>query len=341
MKRAWAALVVTLVLVVPARLYETFSLVDPKTGFYTDGGRTAGIVAAATAVGMIAIAALGRGPSEQAGKPFRSVPAGVLAALSGAFVAGQSLVGMAVRTSDGNTVMDDVLAVAGLFAAVSLFAAAYDFASGETVLRRHPLLALPPSVWGCLCLISLFVDYAATVNRLENVYHTFTVVFLLLFLFCQAKLLSGLGSDKDGRPIYAYGFSAVVAVLADAVPNLALYFSGSPLLGSFPVGLHLVNVVLAAYILVYLSALERGTAAAPEPQGAGQTGGGPGNPAENAQGPGASPKPENAEKPAPNSEFSPASFRMCQEFLKGAYRSEEKFMEKRGNPASAAKSLKS
>lgn len=345
MKRAWVALLVTLVLVIPARLYVTFTLVDPTTGFYSDGGKMAGIVTAVMAVGVIFIIALSyrRSPGRTAA-PLRSAAAGVFAALSGVFIAGQSLVSIKM-TGDG-VVMNNIFAAAGLFAAVSFLAAAYDFASGETVLRRKPILALLSSVWGCLCLISLFVNYAATVDRLENVYHTFTVAFLLLFLFSQAKLLSGIDEEKGGKLIYAYGFSAVIITLSDAVPNLALYFSGKSLLGSFPVGLHLANIILTAYILVYLSALQRVKTEAVIVSVPPSVGGHEENP-ENADSTADEGKsetilqPEKAADKPQNSGVSSDSVQMCLEFLKDAYQSENKFVENRENAAIAAKSIKS
>ena len=253
MKRAWTALLITLAAVLPARFYAAFRLVDPKTGFYTDGGRIAVAAAVVALAGAVLAAAFGRRKAQpKTREPLRSVSAAVFAALSGAFVAGQAVVSLA--DAGGPSPLNVVLALFGVCAAASFLTAAYDFASGSTVLRQHPLVALLVPLWGCLRLVSLFVSYAAVVDRFENVYHTFTVVLLLLFLFSQAKLLTGVDEDRGGRMIFLYGFPAIVAALTDALPNLALLFAGQKTLGSFPAGLFFANAVLAVYLIVYLAA---------------------------------------------------------------------------------------
>lgn len=253
MKRAWTALLITLAAVLPARFYAAFRLVDPKTGFYTDGGRIAGAAAIVALAGAVLAAAFGRRKAQpKTREPLRSVSAAVFAALSGAFVAGQAVVSLA--DAGGPSPLNVVLALFGVCAAASFLTAAYDFASGSTVLRQHPLVALLVPLWGCLRLVSLFVSYAAVVDRFENVYHTFTVVLLLLFLFSQAKLLTGVDEDRGGRMIFLYGFPAIVAALTDSLPNLALLFAGQKTLGAFPAGLFFANAVLAVYLIVYLAA---------------------------------------------------------------------------------------
>ena len=253
MKRAWIALLITFAAVLPARFYIAFNLVDQKNGFYTDGGTLAGIAAAAALLGAVLASAFGRRKTQPLSRePLRSVSAALLAALSGVFVAGESIVGLA--DAGGPTLLNGILAVLGVCAAVSLMAAAYDFASGSSVLRQRPLVALFVPIWGCLRLVSLFVSYAAVVDRFEDIYHTFTVVMLLLFLFSQTKFLTGVDAERGGKMMFLYGFPAVVAALTDALPNIALLFAGRKTLGTFPTGLFLVNAVLGVYAAVYLAA---------------------------------------------------------------------------------------
>lgn len=269
MKRAWAALLVTLAAVLPARLYAAFKLVDPQTGFYTDNGKFAVICAAVTVLGIVLTALFSRRrAAELRNAPLRNVPAAAFAALAAMFVAGNSLVSLAA--SDGFNVLNIILMVSGVCAAVALLMATYDFSSGETVLRHHPLAALLVPVWGCLCLVSLFVTYGATVNRFESVYHTCTVALMLLFLFSQSKLLAGV-EEKDGsRVVFGYGFAAVIFALTDAVPNIATLFAGGGASGSssgfltllssgsettaFPAGMYFVECALAVYAVAWIAA---------------------------------------------------------------------------------------
>ncbi len=259
MKRTWCIWAAVLLVVLPLRIYSVFFLVDPQTGFYTDGGKMAGIAATAAAVGILALLVLGR--KETVKHPYaahRSPAAAAFAVLAGLFAAGAPFMTFAQNLlSNGKPdTMDAVLALTGVLAAVAFFAAAYDFGTGAGFLRKHPLVALFPTIWGCLFFISLFITYASTVNRFDNIYHTFTVIFLLLFLFSQAKLLSGM-DENAVRLAVPFGFSASVMALTDAVPNLALFFSGRKMLGSFEVGVQGTNLVIAAYILTCLAVMCR------------------------------------------------------------------------------------
>ncbi len=328
MKRAWAVLLATLVVVLPARLYAAFRLVDDKTGFYSDGNRLAAAAAAVALLGIVLVMAFGRRKEPKYQRPpLRSVSAAVFAALSGIFIAGESLVGLI--GGDGFVAMNILLALLGVCAAAAMLTAAYGFASGEAVLRRHPLVALFAPLWGCLCMISLFISYGAPVNRFDNVYHTFTVALLLLFLFSQAKLLSGVDEDGGAKMVFSYGFAAAVAALTDSVPNLALLFAGRKTLGTFPVGLYLSNLFLAVYILVFLAAEGRRRTPLPMVAITPEFAGGD--------------EPANAEKPKDGGAAEAASdpFPLYLEFLQKNYRGENKFVENAKHEMSSSASVKS
>lgn len=333
MKRAWTVLIVTLLVVIPVRLYSVFNLVDLKTGFYTDGGKSVGITTAVAVLGVVLVMAFGvKNAPVRPHAPLRNAAAAVFAALSGVFIAGESLVNLA--GPGGPSVINGIIALFGVCAAASFLTAAYDFAAGETILSQHPLVALLAPVWGCLCLISLFITYAASVNRFDNIYHTFTVVLLLLFLFSQTKLLSGMDEKGGGRMIFAYGFAAVIAALTDAVPNLALYFADQKTLGIFPTGLYLTNIFLSVYILTYLTAESRRRTSAPMVSIA---------PDFNAN---SSPAGKEDQPPEKTGDVRPEKEKTNPEpnvikFLQKAYRSEDKFVENTGALSDAVHSSKS
>ena len=256
MKRAWAAMLATLAVVLPLKIYAAFNFTGPSVNYYTDGGGMAALAAVLAVVGAVAAMALAyRSAGRRQAHSVRSPLSAVFAVLSGLFIAGQSLVNFVGEQS--TTVANILFVVFSFLAAIPFFAVAYDFGSGETTLRSHPLLSLLPSVWGCFCLIFLFIDYAAEVDRIENVYHTFTVLFLLLFIFAQAKLLSGMDDRKNVKWVFAFGFAAVIFAGTDSATNIVLLASGRRTLGSFPQSLYVTNLVLVVYIAAYMAAAER------------------------------------------------------------------------------------
>ena len=266
MKRALAVSAVTAAAVLSLKLYAFFALADASAGFYSDGGRLALCALILAAAGSAAAFLL----AKRAGVPgdvtcVSSAPAGALASLTGAAVALESVLGLLGRypvsaeaqASLSVTVTDNLFFIAGFPAAVVFFLAARDLLNAGNFLRRHPLAALLPPVWGCFGMIALFIDYAAAVNRIENVYHTFTAATLLLFLFSQAKTFSNVDGEKGRARLFPFGFAAVVFAVTDSVPNAVLLCCGRTPMGSFPEGLYFVNLALAMYAAAYLAAVRR------------------------------------------------------------------------------------
>ncbi len=160
MKRAWAVLLVTLVVVLPARLYAVFNFVDLKTGFYTDGGkirrhrgscdcRSASYLSWCSAGRNVAEVSACTAEKRSMLRFLRRFPASLSRASLSSTLAGP----------DGLTVMNGLLALFGVCAAASFLTAAYDFAAGETDPSPAPDCSALAPLWGCLCLVSLFVSY--------------------------------------------------------------------------------------------------------------------------------------------------------------------------------------
>ena len=257
MKHAWTAFLVTAAVFLPARIWTLFHFIDPGTSFFTDGGITAGILAlllAGCVVFLMRLCDCGVG-EKVPDPPSRSTLLFILSLLCGIAVLAQSAAFLSVAWNDKSLIPERIFYGFGFLASAAFLTAAFGFSSGKALLRRAPLIALLPSVWGCLGLVLMFIRYAAAVDRLENLYHTFTAAFLLLFLVSQAKIQSGVGGPEAGKRIYAYGLPAVTMTLVTAVPNLALDFAGKETLGIFPIGMHVVNLFLAAYAAAFLASL--------------------------------------------------------------------------------------
>ncbi len=268
-KSAWIILAVTLLVTLPARLSQILLFMDRKTGFYSDGGVLTAVVSVGLAAGALAVAVLcytDRGKPKDY-RPIRSIPAAVLGILAGLGLVIESAAGLMNGSSGQIHFMYMILSLVGILTGIVFMLTAYDFSVGENRFEKYPVLALVPPVWGCVGLVALFITYVAVANVSENIYNTFTVIFLLLFLFAQAKLLAGVESQRSSRLIYAFGMPAILLSLVTGISGAVSYFIGVSPVGYFPVGLHFVNVLLALYIFAFLLAVRKlpdGEAAAGE-----------------------------------------------------------------------------
>lgn len=268
MKHAWIVFLVALVVALPVRLYQLLVLMEEDTGFLNGGAMSTTLLVIVLLVALAAIVVICMGSKRMpvGYTPLRSIPTAVLAGLTGALLLFESigniftysaLLSQVPANGESTTpagVIGLAMAIVGILAALAIFLAAYGFATGSNPMGMHPLIALLPAVWGCICLVLLFISYTAVVNVSENVYDMFSVVLLLLFLFAQAKLFAGVDSVKSGRMMVATGLPAALMALLTSVPTLLMAAMGRTVPGLFPAGLHLVNLSMACYILSFLFA---------------------------------------------------------------------------------------
>ena len=314
-KSAWIVLAVAVLISLPTRLYQIFFLADRNTGFYTDGGTTTGIISICFTVGvvLIVIMCIMDKQDSKVYHPIRNIPAAVLTVLAGLGLVIESLVSLGTSSLEPNYFMYMILSLFGILAGAVLILTAYDFAVGQNHFSRFPLLALMPTLWGCVCLVALFITCVPVVNVSENIYDAFTVIFLLLFLFSQAKMLSGVENVKSGRLVYIFGIPAIFLTLVTGVSGSAMLFAGVEQAGTFPSGLHLVNFLMALYIFSFLLALHR----LPDAQQLDSK-----EPVEVKAVP--------EEKPGQSPSL--IDWENCWEFLTKEYKSEEKFVERASGP---------
>lgn len=258
-KYAWMVLAIGAVVVLPLRLYESLFLLEPKTGFYSDGGKASLVTAVLMAVFAAAAAVIGvRGGQPLAVKyRVRSIPTAVCSAFAGALLLIVSAGGLVAPPQGDSSVIYRIFSASGIAAGVVFLMQSYGFSTGLSLLEKHPVAALLPSAWGCFGMMVLFVEFSAVVNSADNAYYTGTAIFLLLFLFSQAKMFTGVESEKSGKLIYAAGFPAVLLSLATSVPGIVLFAAGESGESILRIGLYAVNFLLACSIVFYLRALER------------------------------------------------------------------------------------
>ena len=253
-KNAWIVFTVALLITLPTRIYQVLFLVDQDTGFYTDGIRTTAFVSAGLAAGVLLLIAMCFMDKSEKPRysPIRSVPAAVVGTLAGLGIILQYAVGIFTAAAPQNSIPSIILALLGIGAGAVFILTSYNFATGSNTFEERPLLALIPSVWGCASLVSLFITYVAVVNVSENIYDTFTVIFLLLFLFAQAKMFARIDDEKSGKLIYMFGFPAALLALVTGIPGTVMVLGNISHTSTFPAGLYPVNVLLALYVVLFM-----------------------------------------------------------------------------------------
>ncbi len=254
-ERIWPVFWAAWLLIFPLRLLQQIFLVDGETGFYTDEKLTSYLLTGLLIVGILLFFWLcrkERKTPEESLPVLKSLPGAAGGVLAGLLFAGQGLYSLFGEPCVGNEIINRVLSVVGLATGGVFLCLAYGMAVGKNFLGACPLLGLIPSLWGCICLIAMFITYTAAVNGVENFYDTCTVVFFLLFLFSLAKYLTG---TEGPAGIYRYGFPAVLLASVTALPAFVLTLLGKELSSAFSASLHLLNLGLLPFTLAVLWAV--------------------------------------------------------------------------------------
>lgn len=315
-KNAWIVTAAALAVCLPVRLYQIFALSDGATGFYNDGSTVTWILSVLLAAGAALAAVMcyrGAGAETKGYRPLRSLPSAVFGVLAGLGLAVQSVVSLAAD-GEQNRFMYMILSCFGILAGVVLILTAYDFVTEQNHFERFPALALLPPLWGCILLVTLFVAYVSMVNVADHLFNAAAMVFVLLFLFSQAKLLAGTEREKSARMAFVFGLPAVLLCLLTGVSGTAAAFAGLLPAGSFPAGLHLLTIVFALYIAAFLAALQ--SAPPVKELSVAEEGAEPAAP----------------EVAVPEQSEEKSQWSVCGEFLAGAYRSEAVFRQHTPSP---------
>ena len=133
-------------------------------------------------------------------------------------------------------------------------------------------------------------------------------------------MLAGIETEKSTKRIYVFGLPAVLMALLTGIPSAVLLFSGASRTSAFPVGLHLVNILMAFYIIAFLAAVSHLPDIASK-QSVTETAGQELHEAESKTTVDIAVQPDDA----PRQES-------CIAFLRKAYLSEEKFTERGKSP---------
>lgn len=273
-KPVWIVFLAALFLALPARIYQLFFLLDVKEDTYKYGGLSSAIILSLLGLSILLILILSyvnkSAPEEY--KPVKSVPTAAFCALTGAAIIFHAFVSMADTKEEANTALSIIgsatgsgqlyamrvfLSLFGIMAGLVILITAYNFLQGVNMFHHFPLVALVPSLWGCVNLAVLFVTDTASVNVAENAFDMFTVIFTLLFLFSQSRLFAGIDVKKNMKSAYMFGLPCILLALVTSVSGVAFSFYRKVSFTSLSMSSYLMNICMAIYIILFLISTQR------------------------------------------------------------------------------------
>lgn len=221
-KYLWIPFAVFLAALLPLRLYQVLYLIDPETGFSTGNPYVLQILLGLVALFVLTLMfmCLTCKNTPERYDMGKNIFAGAFSMLTGASMLAESAYFLLDFLSDQSKGPSLVQAVLGVLAAVVFVMMGVCSFTGRNLLERVPLLTLLPTVWCCVRLVFSFLSYTNIATNSSDMLDLLSTSFLLIFLFTQAKLLSGFTTPKSGKRAVVAGMSAVVLLFVFRLPSL-------------------------------------------------------------------------------------------------------------------------
>ena len=223
MKYMWILFAVAFFIIVPFHVYQVIFLGETNTGiFVAGGGYTMALLLAIFAVFVLLLIIMSAG-CKNAPKQHviqKNIFAGVFALAVSALLFLDSTHDLVEYVTSSNETQTFIMAGASALAAIAFIFLAVSSFSGKNLFRSAPLIALFTTVWGCIRLVVTFLRYTNIVSNGESMLHIISIIFILLFLFSQAKLLAGVENDKTVKHTFVLGMCAIVGIAVFYIPSL-------------------------------------------------------------------------------------------------------------------------
>ncbi len=221
-KYLWIPFAVFLAALLPLRLYQVLKLIDPETGFSSGEPYMLQILLGLTALFVLILMSMSivcKNIPER-----YEIRKNIFAAAFSVLVSVSMLVESACFLLNFISGQDKapglVQAILGVLAAAIFAMAGISSFTGRNLLERVPMLTLLPSLWCGVRLVFSFLKYTNVATNSSEMLDLLSTSFLLIFLFTQAKLLSGFTTPKTGKRAVVAGMSAVVLLFVFRLPAL-------------------------------------------------------------------------------------------------------------------------
>lgn len=258
-------------LAVALRLWQTFTIIEPDTGFYKTKDFTVTalyVVLAVASLMMFFIAYLSKKvpqPTLPAGK---NVGLGIMSAVVSVsiLVNATTQISGFLKTLESQKMYYEVNKVSsylmkngtlprGIEGILAIISAIYfllfalRFFGVKINIENRKVLAVIPVFWATARMIQRFTRTISFIFVSDLLLELFMIGFLMLFLLYFAQFVSKVNSRHVMNKVYAYGLISAMFALVISVPKIAVAIV-LPSLNSSTNPLEICNVAIAVFILV-------------------------------------------------------------------------------------------
>ena len=236
----WVLIAATVILV-PLRIIQYFTILEPQTGFYTEINALVYAFAAVMALTLFFFIFEGikNGKRLEMVKQDKTnvgygVACGLVMTMCSICIlrhAGTCFGGdyESTVTAESQLDMEKIMMLEGILAIIS---AVYFFICGMMVILRKGfgeklrVLSLVPVLWYLVRLITMFTKAISYARVSELFLNMMMVAFFAMFLMNYAAVNGSVNSEGLEKKVYGYGYCAAILAFVTFIPNACLYFTG-------------------------------------------------------------------------------------------------------------------
>lgn len=258
----------------PLRVYQVTSIIDPETGFFTQSSFTVPlfyIIGGIVALALMLLSFMNSKANRTRNCVVKSKLLGVISAVTAVSIMYESVLSAisfmelsgeysaflhkvsftAYLTQSGATALI-LEAVFGLLAGVFFCTYAVSCFSDKLKLSSVRLLSAAPVAWAICRIVYRFIEKISFVNVSDLLLELIMLVFMIMFLLAFAQVVTDVTPEISAWRLYGCGLPAAVTAFVITVPKIFLVVTGHPELIVEGHGFELCDLLLALFIPVFL-----------------------------------------------------------------------------------------
>ncbi len=237
---------VAVVVALPLRMVQYFTVLEPSTGFYSETGFTVWMLYGVLLAAAVALVTLGFAKRNTIALSNRAEKLPGCGAFAAVVSAGcvfdfincfttisknneEIITSVSQETVSNLETLNKVFILQAVFAVASalfFILSVAGFFTGKGNGEKYKLLSLTPVIWEIFRLISRFTRSISFIRVSELMLEMLMMAFFILFFAAYAQANSRVGTAQNGYKIASYGLTASMLAFVCFVPRLILTLFG-------------------------------------------------------------------------------------------------------------------
>ncbi len=123
---------------------------------------------------------------------------------------------------------------------------------GKDYFEKYRLLTLVPTLWALMSLLNTFFKYNSIPTTATNVINVLDEIFLVFFLFYQARMFANLFDEATFKKLFYCGFSAVIFMTLNAFGQFLTIMNSGATISLVDFIYIVAEIIIAVYALCFI-----------------------------------------------------------------------------------------